>query len=249
MLSDEPSLVAIALYINTKRRGGGYLKALIYYFLCGYSVYYFIALIIECYLLAPFLVRHNNKITLLLVASLSIVTGCVFDYLRFIEGCEFPLIISGSFFKLSIFFFIGIYLARHSRDYSLWIPIAMIITGYLLGIAEMHGVYELHKTTQVGQKVSLYLYDAGIILLTMSSKIERLYRENMFTSMVLYIGEISFGVYFTHVYFIFMANYFFPSIRGNWFLFWAFSLITTITFIAIVKRLSPSLSRRYLGYR
>jgi surface polysaccharide O-acyltransferase-like enzyme len=48
-------LFALAIY-----HGGNMLENLILLFCCGYSVYYFIALIIQCYALLPLLLKFNR---------------------------------------------------------------------------------------------------------------------------------------------------------------------------------------------
>ncbi len=219
------------------------------YFLCGESVYYFIALIIECYFLAPLLVRHINRRTLILVSVISVIATCILEHIRFQHGYELPLIVRGSFIILFLFFYMGIYLSKHSRDYSLWIPVAMMSVGLISGLFHMEWLHQTYDTIQVGQKATLYLFDAGFILFCMSSKVESWYRDNQMTRIILRIGEISFGIYFTHVYLIFIADRFFPSMRSNWLLLWSFSLILTIAVILAVKHVAPDWSRRYLGYR
>jgi len=217
--------------------------------MCGYSVYYFIALIIECYLLAPSLVRHNNRRTLIFVSVISVIATCLLEYVRFLRGYELPLIVRGSFVILLLFFHMGIYLSKHSRDYSLWIPVTVMSVGLLLGLCHTEWLHRLTGTTQAGQKVTLYLFDAGFILFCMSSKVENWYRDNMVTRIILRIGEISFGIYFTHIYLIFIADHFFPAMRSEWFLLWSFSMVLTIAAILAVKRIAPEWSRRFLGYR
>lgn len=222
---------------------------LLTYFLCGYSIYYFIALIIQCHFLAPLLVRYNNKQTLILVSSVSVIATCFLEYVRFSHGYELPLIMRGSFIILLCFFYIGVYLSRRSRDNSLALPVLMMVVGLLLGLYQMVWLQRAYGTMQVGQKVTLYLFDAGFILFCMSCKAESWYRDNTLTRMILRIGEISFGIYFTHIYIINLADRFFPTMRCEWLLLWTFTIILTIAVIFTVKRIAPGWSHRFLGYR
>lgn len=217
--------------------------------MCGYSVYYFIALIIECYLLSPLLIRHNNVKTLVLVILLSLVTTLLVETIRFGYGNELPLVIRGSFPVLLIFFYLGIYLTSHSRDYSLWIPVVMMIVGLGGGLMQMQLIRDYFGISAQGQKITLYIFDAGFILLCMSKKCELLYRKSLLTRVILYVGEISFGIYFTHIYMIWIADRFFPQMRGSWLVLWLFSIFLSIGFIAMMKRVAPEYSKKYLGYR
>lgn len=224
-------------------------KSLVYYFLCGYSVYYFIALIIECYLLTPFLVRFNNKKTLIVVILISVISICILEYIRFINGVELPLIVRGAFPPLLIFYYLGIYLAKHSRAYPLYIPLSMIIVGLIIGLLHMQFLRSNYGIAGDGQKISLYLFDIGVILLCLSKKIETSYKGNFLNRIILYVGEISFGIYFTHVYIIYIADRFIPWMRESWILLWIFSIVLTIIIIIILKKFAPVSSRKYFGYR
>ena len=218
-------------------------------FLCGYSVYYFIALIIECYLLAPLLIKHNNISNLIVVVIISFISTVAFEYVRFHDGMELPLIVYGSFPPLLLFFYLGIYLAHHSRDYSLLLPIVMTTIGIILGLLHMQYIKDAFGVSAPGQKISLYLFDVGVILLCMSKKAEQRYRDNILTRTILFVGEISFGIYFTHMYLIFIADRFFPHLRDSWPAIWIFSILLTIGIIVIAKKIAPTFSKKYLGYR
>lgn len=54
--------------------GESWIKSLILTFLCGMSVYYFILLIISCYILAPVLIRTDNKIALIVSSALAFLS-------------------------------------------------------------------------------------------------------------------------------------------------------------------------------
>ena len=218
-------------------------------FFCGYSVYYFIALIIECYVLTPILLKYNNIKGLIVVVIISCATSMLQEYVRFYGGIDLPLIVYGSFPPVLIFYFLGIYFSRRLRSYSLWLPATLIAVGFVCGILHMQFLRSNLGIQGDGQKLSLYLFDAGIILLCLSERVEKWYRDNRFTRVVLYVGVISFGIYFTHVYLIFIISRLAPQLRNSWLLMWLLSILLTIAFIAGVKRVIPVYARRYLGYR
>lgn len=236
----------ISAYLNGQ---GGYLLKIINYFLCGYSVYYFIALIIQCYILAPILIRYNNATALIIVIVLSLMSRFIMDYIRYTQDVQLPFIVQGSFPILLLFFYMGIFLSRHSRDYSIGLPAIMMIVGLSLGFMEMEYIRSISNQPGVGQKITLYLFDAGFILLCMSKKVESAYRDNILTRRILFVGEISFGIYFTHVYLIFIGDKFLPHLRDHWLPLWLFSLLLTILIIVVIKKISPDFSKKYLGYR
>lgn len=245
-----PCLIfSIPWFVISCISGGGIISKTANLLLCGYSVYYFIALIIECYLLAPLLVRHNNRATLWLVCAMSVAASLALEYIRFVHGRELPLIVRGSFPGALIFFYIGIYLSKHRRDYSLWLPVVLIVAGLCLGLLQMEYVRNHYGISAHGQKTMLFLFEAGVILLCMSEKCEKMFRLNPATRPLLYIGEISFGIYFTHVYLIELVMRFAPQWHEQWALLWLLSVVLTVAIIATVKRIAPNAARKYLGYR
>lgn len=58
-----PCLLFSLPYFVMNIQGGesSFIASFSYFFLCGFSVYYFIALIIQCYLLVPLLTRFNKS--------------------------------------------------------------------------------------------------------------------------------------------------------------------------------------------
>ncbi len=186
---------------------------------------------------------------LIAVVIISFISAAAFEYVRFHHGMELPLIIYGSFPPLLLFFYLGIYLTHHTRDYSLLLPVGMIIIGILLGLLHMQYIKDTFGMSAPGQKISLYLFDAGVIMLCMSKRAEQLYRDNIFTRMILFVGEISFGIYFTHMYLIFLADRFLPHLHDSWLALWIFSILLTIGIVVITKKIAPTFSRKYLGYR
>lgn len=187
--------------------------------------------------------------TLIIVILISIISTVGIEYVRFVNGHELPLIIRGAFPALLIFFCLGIFLRKHSREYSLWLPFTMIILGLIIGIVHMQYIRDTYGISAQGQKVSLYIFDVGFILLCMSKKVEMFYRNNWINRFILFIGEISFGIYFTHVYLIFLCDRYFPHLRDNWLSLWLTSMILTIGIIMATKKIAPAYAKKYLGYR
>lgn len=223
--------------------------SILYFFTCGYSIYYFIALIIECYIIAPLLLRYNNNSTLIIIIIISLLFTVLCEYIRFVQGIKLPLTVYCSLPMLLIFFYVGIYLNNHSRNYSLWLPVSLMILGLGLGLLHMQYIRDTFGVSAQGQKSSLYVFDIGFLLFCMSKKCENLYKSNLITRLILYIGEISFGIYFTHIYVIWIVDHYITSLKGNWILLWLFCVLVTVVIINFIKYLMPNFSKKYLGYR
>lgn len=199
--------------------------------------------------MAPLLVKYNGKTTLLLVVIFTIAANLALEYLRFGRGIDMPLIVRGSAPFLLLFFYMGIFLSAGKRNYPLWIPVVMMLAGLAAGLWQMHWLQTHLGISATGQKLSLFLFDAGFILFCLSSKAEAAYRDNRLTRAVLYVGGISFGIYFTHIYLIWLFEKYAPALHACWWASWLACTALTILFIAAVKRLAPAAARRYLGYR
>lgn len=171
------------------------------------------------------------------------------EIVKYKYSIELPLILRGSAPVMLLFFYMGIFLSKYSRDYSLWIPVALMIVGLITGLIQMDYIETYTDMPGQGQKITLFLFDVGFILLCMSKKCEYCYSNNWFNRFILFIGEMSFGIYFTHIYIIWFSDRIFPSLREDWVTLWISSLLITILIIHITKKLAPKFSLKYLGYR
>lgn len=232
-------------------RENGLLKPLVNYFACGFGVFYFIALIIQYYLLLPIFMRLNNSRGIIFTSLISIVSVLVgIEYLSNFQGMQLPLLIYAAPFPLwIIFFFMGIYFSKHSRNYKIILPFGLILTGMALQIFEYkfwidRGVFTL------GQTLASFIFSAGVIWFFFSKKAEStysLFTKNAIVNAVNWIGGISFGIYLLHIYIVLATHHLFPNF--NWVETWTIVLCITILLIWIAKSLLPNFSAKYLGFR
>lgn len=223
------------------------LKSLALFFLCGFSVYYFIALIIQYYLLLPVFVKFNKWGGVILTLMISIISILTLTYLMKCEGLNLPLIAyAGPFPVWIIFFFMGIFLSNRNRDYGLLLPAAVCAAGFLLQIYEYRfwldkGIFAL------GIKTSSFIFSIGVVWLLFSKNVEQVYTENFIVKSISWIGGISFGIYLLHCYIIICINKIMPDIA--WAMRWVLVLSVTILVIWVVKNTFPKISEKYLGFR
>lgn len=231
-------LFALAIY-----HGGNILENLILLFCCGYSVYYFIALIIQCYALLPLLQKFHRR-GVILSALITAISVIIFNY--FID-VQLPLVVRvGPFVYWIVFFALGIELSNRKRNYSLILPIILLVIGFVTQLYETHYLMDLDKGG-IGIKVSAWIYASGTILILFSRKLEILYKERtIITKAVRYVGELSFGLYLIHCYFITVINHFLPLL--NWGYKGIMTVILSILFIVCCKKIFPKLSK-LIGFR
>lgn len=214
---------------------------------CGFSVYYFIALIIQCYLLLPVLMKYKKK-GLILSCILTIVAISVITYLNQIKGLSIPLLLyAGPFPVWLAFFALGLYLGgTQQRNYKLWPFFLMFFLGIVLSFLEAKYLYSIHQGG-LGIKLSAHFYSFSVIILLFSAKVERLYsKENLFCRLVTKIGVLSFGIYLIHCYFISLLNAF--NIEFNWSMSLLSVLVLSVLFILVIQKLFPRYTI-YLGFK
>lgn len=214
-------------------------------FLCGYSIYYFVALIIQYYLLLPLLQKYT-RIMLISSIIISAISVIVITYLNSIKVLQLPLILyAGPFVTWFVFYMLGVYYAKHDREYSLKGVLFLILVGFVLECVEAYYL-NTNYGGGVGIKLSSFIYSYGVILLVLSPKIQAVYKDNLFTSFIVYVGKISFGVYLTHCYVITLLKAICP-ITSWLFLFGIVSLLT-ILLVMLSRKLLPQYINKYIGF-
>lgn len=218
------------------------------FFLCGFSVYYFVALIIQYYVLSPVLIGLNKlRGGVFLTAVISAVSIMAVTCMMSFRGYNLPLLVyAGGFPLWIVFFFMGIRFSDHSRAFDLKYPIIVIAAGLALQIIECHWLFSIDGRG-LGIKLSSFVFSAGVVWLAFSERLENSYAETRFTAAINYIGRISFGIYLLHVYVIEIWKRLLPA--GSWVVDWIAVMCLTVSIIAFVKALNPRFAKKYLGFR
>ncbi len=233
---------SLPFLINNMMTGGGIIKV-IQMLVCGYGVFYFIALIIQFYLLLPFL-QPFTKSLLLLSVVVTAITIIFITYITVILGIQLPLLLRYGFFFVWIFFFVlGGRIRKIPRNYSLKMPLLICVVGIIISYAESKLL--LHYSIEiVGYKLSAFIYSAGAILLLFSERIESLYKaDNIFCRIVEFIGKASFGIYLIHLIIIRSLPF------NSGFLLFVSTLSVTIVVIEILRMVLPPMIQTYIGIR
>ena len=223
------------------------IRAIIYFFMGGFSIYYFISFIIQGYLFLPFLLKIE-KIRYVIFLNLLWIT--VFVYFQNIRGWTFPLLYSGTPFPMWMMFFcLGIKIAKSNRLYK--------INGYLLGFVVFWIIailatywYISNYGRGYGIKPSTHIMSAFLIILLFSRDVELWFNQhfgkNPFYMLLCKIGKDSFGIYLIHCFVIAYILPFF-GIKEYWILSWLLVLFLTWLFCLSIKIILPNSIARYLG--
>lgn len=214
-------------------------------FTCSYSIYYFIALIIQYYLLLPVLQKHGS-VMMPISVILSFVSIISITYITEIKGVELPVILyAGPFTTWFVFFMSGVYLSTRTATYTIKHAIFLIIMGLMLECVETYWLNTYHGGGY-GIKFSAFLYSIGIVLLILSPKLKEAYKTNIITSMIAYLGKISFGIYLIHYFTIKVFDILLPI--KSWLFSWLLVLTVTSVVVVSARKILPDYLNRYLGF-
>ena len=238
-------LYAIALY-----SGSSIIKQTILLLSCGLSIYYFVAFIMQCYVVLPVINNYisGNKRRVVIVScliSFAWIAGVM--YMNTIQGKGIPLILyAGPLPCWLMFFVLGVMIGhKPERNYSIILPMVIAILGFILSVIETDYLLD-HYGKGVGIKPSSFIYSAGMVFLMFSSKVENLIkRTGAIYRFMIWIGSLSFGIYLIHCYFI---SFFVRRLPiDSWLLHWSLALSLTVVFILILRKLLPIKYHKYLG--
>lgn len=217
------------------------------FFLCGFSVYYFIALIIQYYALLPVFMRFNRTWGIVICALISAVFVITVNYLLQVVGFDLPLFVYAGPFPLWILFFMmGVYFSAHGRDYNIVYPLCLTLLGIILQIVE-YKYWLGHGQTAVGIKLSSFIFSAGVVWLLFCKRVENAYSENIIFGAMNWIGGMSFGIYLLHDYIILAAKHVLPS--AGWIVTWTAVVGISILIIWLVRLILPEKLLRHIGFR
>lgn len=176
----------------------------------------------------------------------AIITAISVVFLNYVIPINLPLTLYvGPCVYWLLFFAIGAYYSDKHRDYSLLIPLIIILIGFITQILEYNYLMSLGKNG-IGIKISSWIYSTGIVLLLISEKIENFYTGNRDEYYIKILGVNSFGIYLTHMLVLLVISKLLPAF---WLLRWGLTLVITLFFIIMLKRLFPLVSNRYLGFK
>ena len=238
-------LYAIALY-----SGSSIIKQTILLLSCGLSIYYFVAFIMQCYVVLPVINNYisGNKRRVVIVScliSFAWIAGVM--YMTTIQGKGIPLMLyAGPLPCWLMFFVLGVMIGhKPERNYSIILPMVIAILGFILSVIETDYLLD-HYGKGVGIKPSSFIYSAGMIFLMFSNKVENLIRRTgAIYRFIIWIGSLSFGIYLVHCYFI---SFFVKRLPiDSWLLQWSLALFLTVVFILILRKLLPTKYHKYLG--
>lgn len=216
--------------------------------ICGYSIYYFVAVTIQFYILLPIFKKAQIAKLGGVIASavISLISIIIITYIHIIQHKSIPLIAYAGLFPLWLIFYVQgcKYSACKNMKFP-YMPLAIAIAGLILSYIE--SVYLLNSFGQgVGIKPSSFLYSAAIVSLFFSPKVEGAYSyiPRWAGQAIEFVGKNSFAIYLIHCYIIIVIS---PSPLLPWMLKWGVILVSTMLIVELIKLTFPKRFNYYLG--
>lgn len=237
-------LWSLPLYYFAIRSGFGFLNETVWLLCCGYGVFYFVAVIVQFYLLLPLLtkIRFWGAIGSIVISMASII-GVVYSGL----STQVELVLYAGFCPLWVMFFcMGIYLSGAKRNYPIVVLSLLFFVSWSLQYWEFRYLSAL-GLSGMGIKPTSFVFSAIGILLLFSKRIEGAFNTSNFVSKTLcYLGDRSFGIYLIHFIVLIFAQA--KSVYPNsWVLGYFFIILITLTIIELFRFVLPKRVWKYLG--
>jgi len=251
-----PYLIWSLLYLGIDFMKGASIQSLIFrlFTFKTSEPFYFIILIIEYYILLPALQKLATPKGLILSAFISILSCIIIFYFRYYTAINLPLVIVGSAPTWLIFFVLGIYIRNHKIKLKNNGIMLFIILGLGLSLVETYILY--HKFGSIvdsvtAVKISSFIYSSFIILFAFKNS-DLKFNKN---KLLAYIGEISFGIYLSHIFFMMVINllinrlmpFFNQSAILRQFILILLTMFFCIVFATVVRKLDKKKAIKFLG--
>ena len=229
--------------------GASFVKSVFLWLFCGFSVFYYIALIIQYYLLLPAIQRFSffNPLRCCLIsAMISLVSIVVVTWFRAYRGVNLPMLIyAGSFPVQLLFFVLGVALSRIKRDYCLWWVIIAFLAGLFLQYLETSYLVNM-GVAGYGIKLSSFIYSTFVILLLFSKRIENMFNsDHLLSRLIAKIGTLSLGMYLSHMLVYRVLKHLW--VIDGWLVRWLVVFAIDILLVLALNRVLPKKVSRLLG--
>ncbi len=161
--------------------------------------YYFIALIIQFYILLPILNRLANYRGLMLSIAISIIMTSTICYLRYYTDINLPLIVyAGNFATWLMFFVLGLYIGSSAK---IKIPnkllVILILAFYAISCIESYvliAMFHQAGDAVTAVKASSFMYSFALIIFLFNN------HDYIRSTLLKKLGEMSFGIYLIHMF-------------------------------------------------
>ena len=232
---------------------GGIIDNILYYLVCAKGVFYFAAVIIQFYFMLPLMQWLANKKTagLLIALFVSVICTVILYYIVYIAQINLSLILYGGLFPFWTFYFVlGAFYGKGYRfgfSWKLLLVIAVLLVPVLYAETYyMVDVLGYNLPAAMGNRKFSWIIFCVVCLMLMFEAADS-YKSNAFTRFMSVAGEYSYGIYLIHLFFLLFAI---KAVSPNihWMIETVLSLLLSMAFIWVCRKISLPFSKKYLGF-
>lgn len=253
-----PYVIWSFLYLSISYIRGISLFVLIYKFFTFQTAgpFYFVILIIEYYILLPVLQKFATIKGLIYSSIISLCSCSFIFYLRYYMKISLPLYIYGSAPSWLFFYILGMFIRKNGVKLKNVTIIIFVLVGFGLSLIETFVVY--YKFHSIGDsvtaiKISSFVYSSFVILLAFKNYNRKF--NKIPTSILTYLGQISYGIFLSHMFFMstfnFLIKIFIPKLNNNAIIKQLLLLLCVLLSCSIFAVLSRKIDKKkaiqYLG--
>lgn len=215
-----------------------------------FSVFYFIILIIQFYILTPLIQKLNYKHGGGYSVVITLIGISLFDYFLRIRGVNVGLLASGGPFPVWMAFYVlGVLKAQGLKiPFQTSKPLLAAFIALILCCVHIAAFHAYNGCVVHGIKLTAHLYSYFIVMWLLSDSARATISSTLpqwATNFFATTGRLSFLIYLNHCIFIIaVAHLNLPSV---WALRWALSAAVSIAFALCCDKLCPKAMRRYIG--
>lgn len=218
-------------------------------FIGGYSVFYFIILIVEFYVLTPIIQRCSLSKSLIISSLMTLGGIIIFVYLMHVMRYNIPLYLKGTpFFLWLVFYVLGV--KFHNGVSFRWWFLLLALFFVFCALGETYYYSTIGKVAH-GIKISSHFYSAFVILIVLSKefreKFVRIFESIKIIQGISWLGRQSFFVYLSHMLVIPIANKICGGGGAMWPAKWLLTLVLCAIISLIIKRLFNEKINYFLG--
>lgn len=251
-----PVLFCSIFFLLVDLSHGFSVNFLVKFFCCGYSVYYFIAVIIQCYVLLWFLKKNVSILLLVILTILGFVWWCMVHYLFgvYMEK-NIPLVLyAGNFIPWGIFFVEGLYIGLKKNVKIPFVILVVVGLSILLSIVESFFIMQKTLSLQgLGQKSSIFCFNVLFCAIALHEKVKNFFSH--FERYKLYqilcsIGRYSFGIYLVHFFIlskIVLLEDFISLPFIKWIVDSVVTFVLSLVLLLCLRKSAPKVTRILLG--
>ena len=187
----------------------------------------------------------GGVIVCIIITAISLAAD---NYYISLQGHHLPLLLEcGPFVMWLAYPAIGYYMGSHGRGHKIWPWLIALIISLVVCMIEAKWLYGFQGEGLGATKISALCFSFSAIMVLFGERTQKVFNpRRLWYRVLVIIGEISFGIYLIHKYFL---DYLVEPLVHDTLLRAALTLIITTGVIVLIKRIIPISVSRILGFR